>query len=81
MMCLDHDRSSERGRRLRQRPEDALSGRLLRAVLESAQEAVSLCADSERRVLTWNAAAERLFGYRVHEIVGRSIDILVPPAT
>ena len=60
------------------RPEDALSGRLLRAVLESAQEAV-LCADSERRVLTWNAAAERLFGYRVHEIVGRSIDILVPP--
>jgi PAS domain S-box-containing protein len=26
----------------------------------------------------WNAAAERIYGYRAEEIVGKSIDLLVP---
>ena len=28
---------------------------------------------------TWNAGAERLFGYAAEEVIGRSISILIPP--
>ena len=27
---------------------------------------------------TWNAGAERLFGYAAEEVIGRSISILIP---
>jgi len=30
-------------------------------------------------VLSWNPAAEELFGYPAGEIIGRGVDILVPP--
>jgi PAS domain S-box-containing protein len=35
----------------------------------------TLCGD----VVTWNSAAEQLFGYRPKEILGRSALLLVPP--
>jgi PAS domain S-box-containing protein len=30
-------------------------------------------------IQTWNAGAERLYGYAVDEVVGRSVSILIPP--
>src|SRR5207247_9082469 len=33
----------------------------------------------EGTILSWNAAAVRIFGYSAEEIVGRSISLLVPP--
>ena len=30
-------------------------------------------------ILTWNAGAERMFGYKAEEVIGRSISVLVPP--
>ena len=30
-------------------------------------------------VTSWNAAAERMYGYRAQEVIGRSIEIVVPP--
>src|SRR6185312_16729385 len=35
--------------------------------------------DFEGKVLTWNAAAEELYGYSAAEIVGRNIEDIVPP--
>jgi PAS domain S-box-containing protein len=35
----------------------------------------------DRRVLRWNPAAERIFGYTVHEAVGRPFDELIVPET
>jgi diguanylate cyclase (GGDEF)-like protein/PAS domain S-box-containing protein len=48
-----------------------------RAVAESANDAI-LSIDADGRVLSWNPAAERLFGYAGHEILGQSVARLMP---
>ncbi|WP_157368647.1 PAS domain S-box protein [Zavarzinella formosa] len=51
---------------------------LLTCVVESAGDAI-VSFDLSGNVLTWNRAAERLFGYPVAEIVGRPVSLLTPP--
>ena len=51
---------------------------LLAAVVESSDAAI-VCTDPDWVVVSWNPAAERLFGYAAAEMVGRSILDLVPP--
>ena len=46
------------------------------AVLDSALEAF-VTVDGDGRVTGWNPAAERTFGYRCDEALGRRIDELV----
>lgn len=50
----------------------------LAAIVDSAEDAI-LAKDLDGRILYWNAAAERMFGYRADEVVGKSISLLVPP--
>ena len=50
----------------------------LSAVVESSGDAISSCT-LDGTVLTWNPAAERLFGYAAADIVGRSVYVLSPP--
>ena len=53
--------------------------RYLEGLIQSVGEAiVSFSADG--RILTWNAAAEQIFGYARAEIVGRTFQQLTPPA-
>ncbi|MEU3980883.1 PAS domain S-box protein [Streptomyces sp. NPDC026672] len=52
-------------------------GWMARAILRETPEAV-VTADPEGIILTWNAAAERMFGYSAEEAVGRSLDLIVP---
>jgi len=53
--------------------------RYLEGLIQSVGEAIiSFSADG--RILTWNAAAEQIFGYPRAEIVGRTFHQLTPPS-
>ncbi|MBV8660165.1 MAG: diguanylate cyclase [Burkholderiales bacterium] len=52
--------------------------RRLRTILEHANDAV-ISVDQHARIIQWNNAAERLFGWRFDEAIGRdAIDLLIP---
>ena len=50
---------------------------LLAAIVDGGFDAV-LAKDLEGRILSWNPAAEALYGWTAAEIVGRSVEVLVP---
>jgi len=50
----------------------------LAAIVHSSQDAV-IGWGPDKRVTSWNPGAERLYGWAAAEMVGRSIETLVPP--
>ena len=50
----------------------------LAAIVEQSNDAI-ISRALDRTILTWNPAAERLFGWTAHEAIGQSILLVVPP--
>jgi PAS domain S-box-containing protein len=50
---------------------------LCRQIVENAGDAV-IFADRDGVVRLWNAGAERIFGFRADEMVGKSMDPIIP---
>lgn len=59
----------------RQRADEAQAR--LAAIVESSDDAI-VSKTLGGRILTWNAGAERLFGYSASEVIGQSITLLIP---
>jgi PAS domain S-box-containing protein len=51
---------------------------LLSAVVESAEDAI-ISKTLDGVIRSWNAGAERLFGYSASEAIGQSIALIIPP--
>ncbi len=49
----------------------------LAAIVDSANDAI-FSKDLNGMVQSWNPGAERLFGHRAHEIIGKSVTVLLP---
>ncbi len=57
--------------------EDSARDRLCREIVDGISDAV-VVADREGIVRFWNAGAERVFGYKADEAIGRSLDLIIP---
>lgn len=64
-------------RRLKLKIGDAEAG--MQSITSSSPDAI-VTADAENRIISWNAAAERIFGHSRSEAVGQCLDIIVPSA-
>jgi PAS domain S-box-containing protein len=60
------------------RKQAEAEGEQLAAMVNASRDGI-FAVGLDRRIRTWNPAAERLFGYQAAEIIGEDLAVLVPP--
>ncbi len=56
-----------------------LAAAWLSAIIESADDEI-ISKTLDGIITSWNAGAQRIFGYEAEEIIGKSITVLIPPS-
>jgi len=56
----------------------AVSEKKFKAILDTATDAI-LSIDADHRIILFNDAAERIFGYGRDEVLGKDLGLLIPP--
>lgn len=70
---------AERERETLIREQAAVEARLrLAAIVESSEDAI-WSHDLHGRIHSWNAAAQRIFGFAEAEVIGQGTDLFIPP--
>lgn len=73
--ALERELEAAEDRRRRQRAEAAMQ--YLAAIVESSADAI-YGKNLDGMIVSWNQAAERIYGYSAEEIIGKSITVLFP---
>ena len=56
----------------------AVTNARLAAIIESSDDAI-VSKTLEGVIQTWNKGAERIFGWKAEEVIGKPITIIIPP--
>jgi PAS domain S-box-containing protein len=65
-------------RDLTERRKSERAAQQLASIIESSNDAI-VSKDLDGIITTWNRGAERIFGYRTEEVIGKPITIIIPP--
>ncbi len=71
--------SSGIARDITREKEAAQNARKLASIVESSHDAIT-STSLDGVIISWNPAAERMYGYLAEEIIGQSISLIIPPS-